>query len=218
VERTISSEATALAIAKREVSLGKSENLEAAEALLEEVVTAVGWDARDVQRVTELREWLDPEMPRVAEILLAWCIQYLGGEEGAGNQRFLKRVRSAVEGWLEGMVSGPLRPGGARRRLDVLQELAELGLSVEGTVCLSAVAKAELLRLGRLRLGTDNARVWGLVGTLDKLVSLDLAVACDGYRLMHESSLQERLLGRFLAITGFSPSLYRSLESARQTR
>jgi hypothetical protein len=54
------------------------------------------------------------------------------------------------------------------------------------------------------------------VQALDKALRLDLALIHNGYTQVRDAEIERSTLDRFLAITGFSRTLYENLAEARE--
>jgi hypothetical protein len=54
------------------------------------------------------------------------------------------------------------------------------------------------------------------MGALDKAMCLDIALIYSGYTQVRDAEIERSMLDRFLAITGFSRTLYENLAEARE--
>jgi len=64
--------------------------------------------------------------------------------------------------------------------------------------------------------GRLNEEPWATINALDKALCLDMAVIYNSYLQARETQMERAMLDRFLAITGFSRTLYENLAEARE--
>jgi hypothetical protein len=78
------------------------------------------------------------------------------------------------------------------------------------------LTREKLLQLAQANLNGGSEPLSDTMRALDKALRLDLALIHTGYIQARDAEIERSLLDRFLAITGFSRTLYENLAEARE--
>jgi hypothetical protein len=134
------------------------------------------------------------------------------------NARFVQRLHSVLREWLMGLLSGSFDDGYIQARKALVQRLIEVDLTCEDVILLESLARRELFALAQTRLNGNPDALSAAMNVLDKALCLDLALIYNGYIQARDAEVERTLLDRFLAITGFSRTLYENLAEAQGRR
>jgi hypothetical protein len=163
-------------------------------AWFEKVKTCVGWDLADQARIAELQRCLDSDLTEMIEALAKQLSRFKGTQPLMANARFVQRLHGVLREWLTGLLGGTFDWEHAEGRSTLGRKLVEIDLT---------------------SLGGHPQVLSSTMCTLDKALNLDLALIYSTYREVHDAQMERTLLDRFLAITGFSRTLYENLAEAR---
>lgn len=184
-------------------------------AWFEKVKTCVGWDVADRARIAELQRCLDSDLTDVIEALAKQLSRFKGTQPLMANARFVQRLHGVLREWLMGLFDGTFDWEYVKGRSTFGQKLLEMDMTFEDVILLEELARGQLFGLARRKLGERPQVLSSTMSTLDKALSLDLALIYSAYREIRDTEMERALLDRFLAITGFSRTLYENLAEAR---
>lgn len=182
----------------------------------DKVKACVGWDLVDGERIAKLRDSVDSDYDEVIEALGRQLVQLRGAQSLMTNARFVQRLHGLLREWLMGLLEGTFDEEHVKARWSLGRRLAEADLSVEDIILLKSTAQKLLLELAQGRWNEPPQTLWATVCALDRALCLDLALIYNGYLQAHEAELERVMLDRFLAITGFSRTLYENLAETRE--
>jgi len=185
-------------------------------AWFDKIKTCVGWDRADQTRIAELRRWLDSDVTEVIETLGKQLAQFKDTQPLMANVRFVQRLHSVLHEWLMGLLDGTFDGEYIKERATFGRRLVEVDLTFEDVILLEELTRRQLLELARRRLGERPQMLSSTMRTLDKALNLDLTLIYSGYLQARDAEMERALLDRFLAITGFSRTLYENLAEARE--
>lgn len=183
---------------------------------LDKVKMCVGWDAGDRDRVDELHACLDSDLHEVIEALGSCVVQFKDTQSLMTNTRFVQRLHGVLREWLTGPLAGEFDEAYAQARWALVHKLMEVDLTFEDIILIEGLAREQLLGLAQARLGVEAEELSATVHALDKALRLDMALIHGGYTQVRDAEIERATLDRFLAITGFSRSLYENLAEARE--
>jgi hypothetical protein len=184
-------------------------------AWFEKVKTYVGWDPADQARMAELKRCLDVDLTEVIEALAKQLSRFKGTQPLMANARFVQRLHGVLREWLTGLLGGNFDWEHVKGRSTLGRKLVDLELKFEDVILLEELARVELYGFAQKALGENPQVLSSTMCTLDKALNLDLALIYSTYREVHDAQMEQTLLDRFLAITGFSRTLYENLAEAR---
>lgn len=182
----------------------------------DKVKTFVGWNSVDQERMANLRRYLDSDLTGVIETLGRQLSRLKGTQPLMANARFVQRLHSVLGEWLVGLLDGMFDDEYVRERWTFGRKLAEIDLTFEEFILLEGMARGRLFALAQGRLADHPQELSSTMCTLDKALNLDLALIYSAYLEVRNAEMERVLLDRFLAITGFSRTLYENLAEARE--
>lgn len=182
----------------------------------DKVKACVGWDKADRTQIAELRRWLDSDATRVIECLGKQLVQFKGTQSLMTNARFVRRLHDVLSEWLMGLLDGTFDGEYVKERCTFGRRLVEIDLAFEDVILLEGLTRKHLFELAQGQLDENPHALSATMHTLDKALSLDLALIYSGYLQIHDAEMERALLDRFLTITGFSRTLYENLVEARE--
>lgn len=182
----------------------------------DKIKTCVGWDLVDRARIAKLRRSMDSDCTEIIEALGKQLAQFKGVQSLMTNARFVQRLHSVLREWLIGLLDGTFDEEYVKARWGFGQKLVEVDLSFEDIILLESLARRSLFELAQEELNERPQVLWATVSTLDKALCLDLILIYNGYLQAREAEVERTLLDQFLAITGFSRTLYENLAEARE--
>jgi hypothetical protein len=171
----------------------------------------VGWSPTDRERIAKLRDCLDSDLDGIIEILGVQLAQLKGTQPLMANARFVRRLHGVLREWLTGLLDGAFDEEHLQARLRFGQRMAEADLTFEDLILLEALARKQLAELARKRLNGHSRTISSTLHTLEKALCLDLALVHGGYLQVRDAQMERAMLDRFLAVTGFSRTLYENL-------
>jgi hypothetical protein len=183
---------------------------------LDKVKTCVGWDTVDQARVSKLYNSLNSDLHKVVEAISSCLVQFKDAQSLMTNTRFVQRLHSVLREWLIGPLTGEFDETYAQTRWTLVRELMEVDLTFEDIILIEKLAREQLLRLAQAHLDMGNEDLSTTVHALDKALCLDMALIHSGYTQVRDTEIERATLDRFLAITGFSRTLYENLAEARE--
>jgi len=184
-------------------------------AYLDKVKMCVGWDDGDRMRITELRGCLDSKAADIVGALGKRLAQLKGVQPLMSNTRFARRWHSVLREWLMGLLDGPFDGKRTEERWTLGEKLVDVDLTFEDIILLEGLARQQLFELAREQLGESPDSLSAMMYTLDKVLNLDLALIYSAYLQMRDTEMERALLDRFIAVTGFSRTLYENLAEAQ---
>jgi len=184
-------------------------------AYLDKVKTCVGWGEDDRARIIELRCYLDSKAVDVVGALGKRLAQLKDVQPLMSNARFARRWHSVLREWLVGLLDGPFDGERAEERWTLGKKLIDVDLTFGDVILLEGLARQQLFELARERLGENPDSLSAMMYTLDKALNLDLALIYSGYLQIRDAEMERASLDRFIAITGFSRTLYENLAETR---
>lgn len=184
----------------------------------DKVKQCVGWETTDQAQVDELCRCLEADFGSVIEALGNHLVMYKGTQPLMSNARFVQRLHSVLREWLMGLLSGSFDDGYIQSRDELVQKLIEVDLACEDIILLESLARSELFALAQAKLNGNPEALSAAMSVLDKALCLDLALIYNGYMQARDAEIERTLLDRFLAITGFSRTLYENLAEAQNRR
>lgn len=185
-------------------------------AWFDKIKASVEWDTADETQVSKLRHCLDSDLDQVIEILGTRLAQVKDTESLMSNARFVERLHDVLQEWVTGPLDGTFDEEYAHARLAFVQELIEVDVTFEDVILLEGLTREKLLELAQARLNGGSEPLSATMRALDKALRLDLALIHTGYIQARDEEIERSLLDRFLAITGFSRTLYENLAEARE--
>lgn len=179
------------------------------------VKTCVGWDLADQARIARLRRCLDSDLNEVIKALGRQLAQFKGTQPLMANARFVQRLHGVLREWLVVLLDGTFDDRYVKERLAFGRKLLEMDLTFEEFILLEGLAQAQLFKFAQRKLGEHSQVLSSTMRTLDKALNLDLALIYSAYLEVRDAEMERMLLDRFLAVTGFSRTLYENLVEAR---
>jgi hypothetical protein len=183
---------------------------------LDKVKTCVGWDTVDQERVSKLHACLGSDLHEVVEALGSCVVQFKDTQSLMANARFVQRLHGVLREWLAGPLAGEFDEAYAQTRWRLVRKLMEVDLTFEDIILMEGLAREQLLKLAQACLDVGTEDLSATIHTLDKALRLDMALIYGGYTQVRDAEIERATLDRFLAITGFSRSLYENLAEARE--
>ncbi len=183
---------------------------------LDKVKRCVGWDAVDRDRVCKLYARLDSDLHGVIQAIGSCVVQFKGTQSLMTNARFVQRLHGVLREWLTGPLSGEFDEAYAQARWTLVCKLTEVDLTFGDIILMQGLAREQLLELTQARLGVGADELSATMHALDKALRLDMALIYGGYTQVRDTEIERATLDRFLAITGFSRTLYENLAEARE--
>ncbi|MBN1810409.1 MAG: hypothetical protein JXA14_01080 [Anaerolineae bacterium] len=183
---------------------------------LDKVKACISWDAVDRDRVSKLCACLDSDLHEVVEAIGSCLVQFKDTQPLMTNARFVQRLHSVLREWLTGPLAGEFDEAYAQTRWALVRKLMEVDLTFEDIILIEGLAREQLLKLAQARLGGGTEDLSTTMHTLDKALRLDMALIHGGYTQVRDAEIERATLDRFLAITGFSRTLYENLAEARE--
>lgn len=180
-------------------------------AWVEQLRSCIDWNEEDRARLAEVRDLLDSRSEETVKNLGEQLAALNGTQALMTNARFTRRLHDVVTDWLMGLLSGAFDEEYVERRRTLGRELADLDLLFEHVILLEAMTRQRIFELAQKRLDTQPQKLSAVMYTLDKALRRDLVFVYEGYVDFRDAQMEQSLLDRFLAITGFSPTLYDSL-------
>jgi hypothetical protein len=182
----------------------------------DKVKTCVGWNSVDREQIAKLRHCLNSDVDEVVDALSKQLVQFKGTQELLANTRFVQRLHSLLSEWLMGLLDGTFDEEYVQMRWAFVRDLVEVDLTFEDLLLLEGLARKRLFELAKVRLGDGSGGLLETIYTLDKALCLDRALIFSCYTEIRDAEIERSLLDRFLAITGFSRTLYENLAEARE--
>jgi hypothetical protein len=183
---------------------------------LDKIKMCVGWDTVDRDRVSKLHAFLDSDLHEMVEAIGSCVVQLKDTQSLMANARFVQRLHGVLREWLAGPLAGEFDEAYAQTRWMLVRKLMEVDLAFEDIILIEGLAREQLLKLAQARLGMGDEDLSATVQALDKALRLDMALIHGGYTQVRDAEIERATLDRFLAITGFSRSLYENLAEARE--
>jgi hypothetical protein len=183
-------------------------------AWVEQLRSCIDWDEEDRARLVEVRDLLNSRGEETVEDLGEQLAALNGTQALMTNARFTRRLRDVLTDWVMGLPNGAFDEEYVERRRALGQELADLDLMFEHIILLEGMTRQRVFELAQKRLDAQPQRLSSVMHTLDKALRRDLVFVYEGYLDFRDAEMEQSLLDRFLAITGFSPTLYDSLAEA----
>lgn len=183
---------------------------------LDKVKMCVGWDTADRARVSRLHTRLDSDLHEVVETIGSCVVKLKGTQSLMTNARFVQRLHSVLHEWLIGPFAEEFDEAYAQARWALVRKLMEVDLTFEDIILIEGLAREKLLRLTQERLDVGAEELSATMYALNKALHLDMALLHGGYTQLREAEIERATLDRFLAITGFSRTLYENLAEARE--
>ena len=182
------------------------------------VKTCIGWDLADQARMASLRRCVDSDVGPTIEALGRQLAQLKGTQPLMANARFVQRLHGVLREWLMGLLDGTFDDEYVQDRWAFGHQLIELNLTFQEFILLEGLARGRLFELAQGKLSDGPEVLSAMMRTLDKALNLDLILVCSAYLDVHDAEMERALLDRFLAVTGFSRTLYENLAGERGWR
>jgi hypothetical protein len=133
------------------------------------------------------------------------------------NARFVQRLHDVLREWLVGLLEGTFDEEYVQRRWAFASSLGEIDLRFEDIILLRELTWCQLFEVAQYCdcLGGDPQKLSSTMRTLDKALNLDLALTYSVCLEVRDAEMERALLNRFLAVTGFSRTLYENLAGTR---
>lgn len=176
----------------------------------------IEWDMADRERITELRRCMDSDLAEVIKYLGEQLAKFKGTQSLMSNKRFVRRLHSVLGEWLSGLLDGTFDKEYVKGRSAFGRKLVETDLTFEDIILLEELTRGQLFGFAQERLGEHPGALSSTMRTLDKAFNLDLTLIHSAYLEVRDAEMERALLNRFLTVTGFSRSLYKSLADARE--
>ena len=175
----------------------------------------VGWDVTDQARIAKLRGCMDSDFPAVVQDLSEQLVKFKGTQSLMANKRFVQRLHSVLCEWLDGLLDGAFDKEYVKERAALGQKLAGADLTFEDMILLEGLTRRHLFEFAEERLGDHPDVLSSTMHTVDKALNLDLTLIYSTYLELRDAEMERALLNQFLAVTGFSRTLYENLAEAR---
>jgi hypothetical protein len=185
-------------------------------AWFDKVKTFIGWDLADRARMATVRRCLDSDLTEVIEALGKQLSRLKGTQPLMANARFVQRLHGILLEWLMGLLDGAFDGEYVQERWTFGRKLVEIDLTFEEFILLEGLARVHLFELAQRKLGEHPKELSSTMCTLDKALNLDMALIYSAYLEVRSAEMERALLDRFLAVTGFSRTLYENLAEARE--
>jgi hypothetical protein len=195
---------------------GRMEGMPSGAIWFDRVKTCVGWNSVDQEQVAKLGYYLKSEIGETVETLGRQLVQLEGKQELLANARFVQRLHGALTEWLMGLLDGIFNEEYVQIRWAFVGDLVAVGLMFEDLLLLESLARERLFELAKTRLDGNAEELLEIMHTLDKALCLDRALIFSRYIEVRDAESERSLLDRFLAITGFSRTLYENLAETRE--
>jgi hypothetical protein len=182
---------------------------------LNKVKICVGWDTVDQVQVSELHARLNSDLHGVVEAIGSCLVQFKDTQSLMANARFVQRLHGVLREWLAGPLAGEFDEAYAQARWALVRKLIEVDLTFEDVILVEGMARERLLELAQAQLD-EGETLAATAQALDKALRLDMALIHRGYAQIRDAEIERSTLDRFLAITGFSRTLYENLAEARE--
>jgi hypothetical protein len=183
-------------------------------AWVEQLRSCIDWSEGDRARLEEVRDLLDSRSEETVEDLGEQLVALNGSQALMTNTRFTRRLHGVLTNWLMGLLDGAFDEAYVERRRALGRELADIDLTFEHVILLESMMRQRIFELAQKGLDAQPQRLSSVMHTLDKALRRDLVFVYEGYLDFRDAEMEQSLLDRFLAITGFSPTLYNSLAEA----
>lgn len=174
----------------------------------------VGWDKNDKARIATMRSCLDSNDSDVVDALAKRLTQLNGMQPLMSNMRFARRLYGVLREWLMGLLDGTFDGERSQERWTLGQRLVDVDLTFEDLILLEGLARKQLFELAQERVCESPDSLSEMMYTLDKALNLDLMLIYSGYLQVRDTEMERALLDRFIAVTGFSRTLYENLAEA----
>jgi hypothetical protein len=183
---------------------------------LDKIKMCVGWDAVDRDRVSKLPACLDTDLHEAVEAIGSCVVQFKDTQPLMANARFVQRLHGVLREWLVGPLRGEFDEAYVQTRWALVRKLMEVDLSFGDIILIEGAAREQLRQLAQARLDGSAEDLSTTMLALDKALRLDMALIHGGYTQVRDADIERATLDRFLAITGFSRTLYENLAEARE--
>lgn len=184
-------------------------------ARFNKIKTSVQWDRDDQMRIRNLRGWLGGDVDTLTETLGEQLAHVKGTQSLMANGRFVQRLHDLLREWLLGLLEGTFDGEYVESRGRFGRKLVDLDLTFADLILLEELARCQLFEVVQAKVADPDALL-ETMQTLDKALSLDLALLYTGYLQVRDAQMEQVLLERFLRITGFSRTLYQNLAETRE--
>ena len=189
---------------------------EPAVAWLERARQGCGWTADDERRIDAIRQWVTPEVAEIITLLTGRLVQLKETQPLMSNTRFVKRLHEVLQEWFLGLLESPLEQASLDHKVALGRKFVEIELEFEDIILLESMAHAQLQALVRGNVEADAEEFVPTMDTLNKALCLHLALLHRGYFKVRDAVMERTMLDRFLAVTGFSRTLYENLAGSRE--
>jgi hypothetical protein len=176
----------------------------------------IDWSVADQAQISDLQNWLDSDLHKVTEAVGEYLVQFKDTQSLLTNTRFVQRLHGVLREWLMGPLTGTFDEAYAQARWALVQKLVEVGLTFEDVILMKDLARRQLLEVAQAQLTGNPNKLSVTMAALDKALCLDMALIYGGYTRVRDAEIERSMLDRFLAITGFSRTLYENLAEARE--
>jgi hypothetical protein len=183
---------------------------------LDKIKMCIDWSAADQAQISDLQNWLDSDLHKVTEAVGEYLVQFKDTQSLLTNTRFVQRLHGVLREWLMGPLTGTFDEAYAQARWALVQKLVEVGLTFEDVILMKDLARRQLLEVAQAQLTGNPNKLSVTMAALDKALCLDMALIYGGYTRVRDAEIERSMLDRFLAITGFSRTLYENLAEARE--
>jgi hypothetical protein len=182
----------------------------------DKVKTCIGWNTTDQVWISGLRDWLNSDIQDVIETISTCLVQFKDSQSLMTNARFVQRLHSVLRDWLEGPLSASFDAAYVESRRALVHKLTDAGVTFEDVILMEGIARTQLLDMIQTKMGKDQKERAITARALEKALQLDLTLIHNGYTQIRDAEIERSMLDRFLAITGFSRTLYENLAEARE--
>jgi len=182
----------------------------------DKVKACVGWGLADRARIAKLRRCLDPGCGELIQALAEQLAQFKDAQSLMSNARYVQRLHAVLHEWLTGLLAGTFDDEHVKARWAFGQRLLEVDLSFEDVILLENLTRMQLSDVAQEQMDESPQAMLAAVNSLNKALCLDLTLIHNGYLQVREGEMERAILDRFLAITGFSRTLFENLAEARE--
>jgi len=174
--------------------------------------SCIDWEERDEDRLAAIRKWLEPEKDGFVAGLVERVSRLDRVPRLLRNDRFAGRLHTVLQEWLSGLLTLACDDlDRQERRRSLGARLARLNISYDEVILIEGMTYRWLTSVITEHVDGCVDELSPTLCALHKAMTYDRGLVHAGFVDLRDSEMEQALLDRFLAITGFSPSLYEGL-------